>query len=372
MEEIMSHIKRGLPLLAALMLTTSAIAQDVGNQLVVYTGTGSPDELANAIVDGYVEMMKDKYDVDIDVHLVSGSAATSWVTFNTEWPNPSGDVYQFYTENVREGVADGRWLNLQEHYAPEDWARFDEAALGAMNTDGVSLPMELAASVLVVQDSMPENSVTSWDDLAKPEYAKRITFESAVAVGSGYNVVAAGALVAGSDWETWFVDGEFDEEAARPAFEKVRDWADNALTLTQGSGSIRPLLARGEALISNWWWHSGVMERMSGVPVHIVYPEEGVPAAVSAGPVIASTTKNPVAAVEWVKYFHSLDAAEIGDELGWVSRYRQEGEAPSEEWDSFMANARIVWVDEFRELAQRPEYNEDFLGLYNRVVIQGQ
>jgi len=368
----MTFIKHTLPLLAALMLTGSALAQEVGNQLIVYSGTGSPDEMSNAIVDGYVSMMKEKYGVDIDVQLVSGSAATSWVTFNTEWPNPSGDVYQLYTENVRQSVPEGRWLNLQEHYTPEEWARFDPAGMAAMDTGGVSIPMELAASVLIVQDSLPEGAVTSWEDLGNPEYAKRTTFESAVAVGSGYNLVAAAARVVGADWNTWFVDGKFDEEAARPTFEKVRDWADNALTLTQGSGSVRPLLARGEALISNWWWHSGVMEQLAGVPVHAVYPKEGVPASVSTGPVIASTTKNPIAAIEWVKYFHSLEAAKVGDELGWVSRYRQQGEEPSEAWDSFMANAEIVWVDNFRDLAQRPEYNEAFLGLYNRVVIQGQ
>jgi len=368
----MSFFKRSIPLLAALMLTTSAMAQEVGDQLVVYTGTGSPDELANALVDGYVELIKEKYGVDIEVHLVSGSAATAWVTFNTEWPNLGGDVYQFYTENVREAAAEGRLLNLQEHFTPEEWSKFDAQGLEAMDAAGTSLPMELAASVLVVQDSLPEGSVTSWDDLGNPEFNKRTTFESAVAVGAGYNVVAAAALVTGSDWNTWFVDGVFDEEAARPAFEKVRDWADNALTLTQGSGSVRPLLSRGEALVSNWWWHSGVQERLAGVPVHVVYPEEGVPAAVSAGPVIAANTKNPVAAVEWVKYFHSLDAATIGDELGWASRYRLVGEAPSADWDDFMANAKIVWVDTFRDLAQRPEYNEAFLGFYNRVVIQGQ
>lgn len=368
----MRNTRRSVALLAGLLLTTAATAQEVGNQLVVYTGTGIVDELSNEIVDDYVAMMKDKYGVDIEVQLVSGSAATAWVTFNTEWPNVSGDVYQLYTENVREGVSKGLWLNLQEHYSAEEWAKFNSDSLAAMDTGGATLPMELSASVLVVQDSLGEGTVTSWDDLANPEYHKRTTFESALAVGAGYNVVAAAAAVIGADWNTWFVDGEFDEEAARPAFEKVRDWADNALTLTQGSGSVRPLISRGEALISNWWWHSGVMERQAGVPVHIVYPKEGVPAAVATGPVIASTTKNPIAAVEWVKFFHSPEVGAVGDELGWVSRVRQEGEAPNPEWDSFMANANIIYVDVFRDLAQRPEYNQAFLDLYNRVVIQGQ
>ncbi len=348
------------------------LAQEVGDQLIVYTGTGSPDELANAIVDGYVEMMKEKYGVDIDVQLVSGSAATAWVTFNTEWPNPTGDIYQLYTENVAEGAAEGRWLNLREHFTDEEWARYDQQGLEAMNTGGTSLPMELAASVLVVQDSLDEGSVTSWESLGDPQFAGRTTFESAIAVGSGINVVAAAAVVVGSDWNTWFVDGQFDEEAARPAFDKVSEWADNALTLTQGSGSVRPLLARGEALVSNWWWHSGVMEQAAGVPVHVVFPEEGVPAAVATGPVVASTSQNPVAAIEWVKYFHSLEAAAIGDELGWASRYRMQGEPASADWDHFMANAEILWVDEFRTLAQSPEYNQQFLDFYNRVVIQGQ
>lgn len=354
------------------LLSSTAFSAEIGRELVVYSGTGIPDELSNALVDGYVAHIKETYGVDIDVQLMSGPAGVTWATLNTEWPRPSGDVYMLETENVRVGAENGWWMDLREHFTPEEWDRFDKQALESMGTLGTSLPMELSASVLIVQNSVEKGAVTSWDDLGNPAYARRTTIELALAVGSGYNLIAAAALVVGADWNSWFHDGAFDEDAARPTFEKVREWADNALTLTQGSGSIRPLVERGELLVSNWWWHSGVQEMAAGIPVHIVYPKEGLPASVASGPVIVKDTDNPTAAIEWVRYFHSLEAAEIANRIGYVSRIRMQGEAPSPEWEDFTTNANIVWIGGFRTLAQAPEYNQQLLDFYKRVVIEGQ
>lgn len=365
----------GAVLLSAFIGTGSAqqTQPEIGDELIVYTGGGLPDQLANEVLDGYVAHMRDTYGVDITVHLISGSAATSWVAFKTEWPNPPGDVYQFYTENVREGAEAGWWLNLEEQYTPEEWALFDQDALETMRTLGTSIPLERGIGVLIVQDNLPADAVTSWNDLGNPEFARRTTFESALSVASGYNIIAAAALTLGEDWTEWFgEDGTFNEEAARPTFEKVRDWADNTLTLTQGSGTIQPLLARGEALVSGWWWHNGAQVIRDGLPVRIVAPEEGVPGLVTTGPVVPSSTGNPVAAIEWVKYYHSAEAGVIADGIGYVGRIRLATEAPIPEWVEFQESANIVWIDDFRTLIQAPEYNQQALDFYNRIVIQGQ
>ncbi|GLQ53318.1 hypothetical protein GCM10010862_05760 [Devosia nitrariae] len=360
----------------ALSLASPAVAQDasieVGPELIVYTGTGLPTDLADALVQPFAEYMDEKYGVPVNVRTVPGAIPQSWLTLQTEWPNPTGDVYLLYNQNVQEGIEQGYWLNLEEQYTPEEWATFDTDALAAMNLDGYAAPMEVAAWVLAVQDSLDDGVVTSLADLSKPELAGRITFDSALSVASGYNAIAAAVTIRGDDWRTWFVDGVFNEEAARPAFELVSSWADNALTLTQGSGSIVPLLRRGEALASAWWWHNVILEQAEGTPIHVVEPTEGVMAVVQAGPVVSSASENPVAAIEWVKFFHSTVATETAKSLNYHSRMPRSGEVASQEWTEFAAGANFVFIDEFRAAMLDPAYNADVLDLYNRIVIQGQ
>jgi ABC-type Fe3+ transport system substrate-binding protein len=338
--------------------------------LVAYTGTGLQTDLADKLVEPFAQHMKTKYGVPVHVQTVVGQSPNSWVAFQTEWPNPSGDVYQLYNEYIRQGIPKRYWLRLQDACTPEEWATFNKSALVTMATDGYTAPLSISAYVLVVQDSL-KDLVTSWADLGNPKFKNRITFDSALSVGSGYDAIAAAALVRGADWTKWFAHGKFDASAARPTFEEVARWAKNALTLTQGSGSISPLLRRGEALISAWWWQNGLQEKLAGTPVHIVYPKEGVLAAVDTGPVVSSKTKNPVAALEWVKFFHSATASKIADQLHEFNLMPREGEPAPPQWDEFTKNAHIVWINQFREWTLGPDYNRQVLALYNDVVIQG-
>ncbi len=105
-------------------------------------------------------------------------------------------------------------------------------------------PIDISALVLVVQNSVTD-PIDSWAILGvDPKFARRVTFDSALAVGSGYNMIHAAALAIGSTHKTWkFKDGTFDEAAALPAFKERARWAANALTLTEGSGPITPAAA---------------------------------------------------------------------------------------------------------------------------------
>lgn len=372
----MKHLNKWLASLAMAGVSTlagPAFAQDKpGEELIVYTGTGIPTDFADALVEPFSKFMEEKYGVPVHVRTVPGAIPTVWAQLQTEWPNPTGDVYWLYNQNIREGIDLGYWLPLQDKFTPEEWASFDAGAMKTLNTQGYSAPMEVSAWVLAVQNTVPADAVTSMADLAKPEFAHRITFNSALSVGSGYNAIAAAAAIRGDDWHTWFKDGTFDEAAARPAFDLVATWAANALTLTQGSGSIRPLLRRGEALISAWWWHNTVEELAAGTAIHIVEPTEGVVALIQSGPVISSKTKNPIAAVEWAKFVHSPVATKVALEVGYLNKLPRTGEIASPEWQDFTSKAKFLWVDDFRDAMLDPAYNEKVLDLYNRVVIQGQ
>lgn len=366
-------VAAGVATLAA--FATGAAAQDAnkpGEDLVVYTGTGIPTDFADALVEPFSKHMQEKYGVAVHVRTVPGAIPTVWAQLQTEWPNPSGDVYWLYNQNIRAGIDLGYWLPLQDKFSAEEWASFDQDAMKTLNTKGYSAPIEISAWILVVQNSLAEGKVTSMNDLGNKEFAHRITFDSALSVGSGYNAIAAAAAIRGDDWHTWFQNGQFNEEAALPAFKLVAEWAANALTLTQGSGSIRPLLRRGESLISAWWWHNAVEELKAGTPVHIVEPKEGVVSLVQSGPVISSKTKNPIAAVEWARFVHSAEANEVAQKVGYLNKLPRKGESASPQWQEFASKARLMWVDDFRDAMLDPAYNEKVLDLYNRVVIQGQ
>lgn len=353
----------------------TASAQDTdkpGDELIVYTGTGIPTDFADAMVEPFADYMEEKYGVRVNVRTVPGQIPTVWATLQTEWPNPTGDVYWLYNQLIRDGIAEGWWIRLQDHYTPEEWALFDAAAMKTLNTDGYSAPIEVAAWVLAVQDSLAPDAVTSLADFGKDELKGRITFDSALSVGSGYNALLSAALIRGDDWNDWFKDGKFDPEAARPTFELVASWAENALTLTQGSGSIRPLLQRGEALASAWWWHNTIEEVESGTAVRVVAPSEGVVAVLQSGPVISSQTDNPIAAVEWVKFVHSDGGNVAAQKVGYRNKLPRAGESATPEWTAFLESAKMVYSDEFRDTLLSPAYNQQVLELYTQIVIEGR
>jgi len=356
---------------------SSSSTPTVGPGITFYSGTGPANDLTDALAAPFAAYMKAKYGVAVKVNNVVGAVPNSWAALQTEWPNPSGDVYVLYNNQVAQGIKDGWWVNQRggtAGYTDAEWAKFDpgyvknlDAVVGA---DGYVVPQEISAYVLAVQDSV--TNVTSWKDLGDARFKNRVTLDSALAVGSGYNPLAAASLVLGSDWTQWFQGDKFQADVARPTFELVGTWAKNALTLTQGSGSITPLLQRKEALVSAWWWHTTTQEKLKGTPIHVVYPTEGVPAIVSAGPVVSAKSKNPIAAMEWAKFFLSETAAQEAIKINELNRIPRTGDPVSPAFAEFQKNAKIVWIDQLNSDLLDPKYNKDVLALYNQVVIQGQ
>ena len=106
----------------------TAHAQDAGkpgDELIVYTGTGIPTDFADAMVEPFGDYMEEKYGVRVNVRTVPGAIPTVWTTLQTEWPNPTGDVYWLYNQMIRDGIAKDWWIKLQDHFTPEEWATFD-------------------------------------------------------------------------------------------------------------------------------------------------------------------------------------------------------------------------------------------------------
>ena len=343
---------------------------EVKDELVVYTGTGLQTNVMDELQEPFADFMQKKYGVAVRTQNVAGQIPASWVRLETEWPNPSGDVYQLYNEHIIEGSQKGFFLPLRTAYTDEEWGRIDAGALADMGTGDYVEPISISAAVLIVQDDVTDE-IDSWSALGDPKYKNRITFNSALSVGSGYDMILAAALTVGADYHTWFNGDDFNEEAAMPAFEECARWARNALTMTQGSGSITPLVRRKEFLISAWWWHNGEEEKLRGTPVRIVFPKEGCPASVNCGPVVSAKSQNPVAALEWVKFYHSEFADDLAVSLNQFNRVPKVGQQPNPNFKAFMEASKIAWSTEFRSLTIGPTYNKQVLDLYNRVVVQG-
>jgi len=361
-----------LVLLSASGMADCAMAREkIGGELVVYSAPGV-SALFEALVEPFAQYTKDKFGVAVKVDIVTRSVPVAWATLQTEWPNPSGDVYLLYSRHIDEGIRRGYLQPLRSHYSDAEWARFDPEAVRSLDAHGYAAPLIMTAIVLAVQDSLPEDTVTGWGDLSGDALKGRLTFDSAMSVGAGYSAVAAAALVQGSDWHDWFKGGKFDEAAARPTLELMRRWVGNALTLTQGSGTVRPLLARGETLVSAWWWANTMQEIRNGLPLRIVYPKEGTLTEVQSGPVVTSVTKNPVAAIEWVKFVHSDFAAQVSRKLNYLARIPLVGEDPPPAWKDFLVKAKQVPIDGFRAAVLDPAYNEAFIDAYRRIVLQEQ
>jgi hypothetical protein len=92
---------------------------------------------------------------------------------------------------------------------------------------------------------------------------------------------------------------------------------------------------------------------------------------VDSGPVVSSKTKNPVAALEWAKFFHTASAAKLAEQLHEFNMMPAAGVPRTPQWSDFEKNAHIVWINQFREWTLGAQYNRQVLALYNEVVIEG-
>lgn len=135
--------------ISAVVLSASAVSaqeeQRPGEELIVYTGTGIPTDFNDALVEPFGDYMEEKYGVRVQVRTVPGAVPSVWAKLQTEWPNPTGDVYWLYNQMIREGASKGYWIKLQDHFSAEEWASFDQDVMETMNTGGYSAPIEISA-----------------------------------------------------------------------------------------------------------------------------------------------------------------------------------------------------------------------------------
>jgi spermidine/putrescine-binding protein len=352
-----------------------AFGESVEDQLVIATSTGPDVDWAEAAIPEFKAYIKEKYNKDVEVILDPGAMAVRWTKFTTEWPNPSADVHVVYPNLLYEGIEKGYWAKIDDYLSDSERSGLNKNAYDKYK--GYGIPYDRIYYGPVVRKDMIPFQFTSWNDLSDSRLTNRMTFDSALKVGSGYLAVQAAAIAIGANWEDWRNDdGTLDKEAIKPTLKKVREWYENSLTLTEGSGTIRPLLSRGESLVSLWWSNQAIVESGKGVNVAFTFPKEGTISWGDTNWVVADKAKNRNLGIEWVKFITSAKGYEIAYNKAKLVGYlipRSDVTPPAEEQDFLPSDDVIVHSgNDFRLFIESEIVQPDFMDVYTKFVIEGR
>ena len=375
--------KARILLIALLLVTVSSLFSgvfaakktgDMEDTLVVTATTGVDLTWAEAVAPRFEQYIKEKYGKQIKVITSGTQIPALWAKFKTEWPNPSSDVYTFYTDMVVEGISKGYWEKLSDYLSSQDIKGLGKARV--MKYQGYGIPYDSMYWGPVVRKDLVPFKITSWNDLGDPRLKNRMTFDSAIKVGSGYIAVQAAGLVLKKDWKKWVnSDGTLNKKAITPALRLVRKWYQNALTLTEGSGTIRPLLERGESVASCWWSYQTFTEKQNGIDVEFTFPKEGAIAANgTAAFMVPNKAQHKNLAIEWIKYIYSKAGYQIAYDSKIYGQLipRNDVEAPEiEKTLQPPKGLKIYESTDFRTWASGDKVKTDFLNLYTQIVVQG-
>ena len=147
------------------------------------------------------------------------------------------------------------------------------------------------------------------------------------------------------------------------------------MTLTEGSGTIRPLLERGESVASCWWSYQTFTEKQNGIDVEFTFPKEGAIAANgTAAFMVPNKAQHKNLAIEWIKYIYSKDGYQIAYDSKIYGQLipRNDVEAPEiEKTLQPPKGLKIYESTDFRTWASGDKVKTDFLNLYTQIVVQG-
>ena len=347
----------------------------VEDQVVINTSTGIHADWVECVIPEFKDYIKTKYGKNVDVIVAPGAIAQNWTKLEIEWPKPSGDLYVLYKNLIAEGAKAGYWEKMLDYYTDEELAPFNKTALEAHG--GYSIANNIHFWGPVVRKDLIPIKFNSWSDFAEPKIKGRMTFDSALLVGSGSLSVLAAGIQLGADWEKDWVakDGTLNKKAIEPTMRLVRKWYENSLTLTEGSGTIRPLLQRGETMVSAWWSHQALAQKEAGYNVEFIFPKEGTIAWGFNGYVIPKTAKHKNLAIEFHKFLLSKRGYELAYKRGIFGFLipRSDVEIPAQE-KNFQppANLPVVAGYDFYDWLEKENVHDDFIDMFVRIVIQGQ
>jgi spermidine/putrescine-binding protein len=350
--------------------------QGVEDEVVVCCDTGNGLAWAESVQEEFKAYIKAKYGKDIKVILNPGSTTAYWAKFTTEWPNPTFDVMLTYPNWLLEGIDKGYWEKVVDYLSPETKNGLNQSLLSKYS--GYGVPYDLHYYGPVVRKDLIPFEFTSNTDILNSRLYERFIFDSAVKVGSGWLAVLAAAVVASEDWRTWRnPDGTFNAKNAEPSFRLLRKWYENALTLSEGSGTIRPLLERGEIFLSFWWSSQAILEQQNGYSgIDYIFVKEGTISWGETNLVVPTHAPHRNLGIEWINYIMSKQGYEVAYAKGKVVGYllpRTDLVPPGVEQKYQPPVGSVVHSgNDFRLFIESEKVIRDATDLYTRVVIEGR
>ncbi|MHA3977538.1 ABC transporter substrate-binding protein [Halovulum sp. GXIMD14794] len=271
----------------AVLMGTTAMAQDVSGKLVLYTS--QPNEDAQQTVDAFTA----KYpEVEVEWFRDGTTKVMAKLLAEFEAGAPQADVLLIADMVTMEGLeAEGRLMP----YADADTSAYDPAL---MDDEGHYFSTKLITTG-IVYNTGAEMVPTSYKDLLKPEAKDKLAMPSPLT--SGAATIHMAALTADEDLGWEFYEG-LAEQGANPQ---------------GGNGGTYKAIAGGEKLYGFVVDYLPIREKLNGAPVEFVFPEEGV-SAVTEPAAILSSAQNPDAAKAFIDFLLSVEGQELAAAQGYL------------------------------------------------------
>lgn len=145
--------------------------------------------------------------------------------------------------------------------------------------------------------------IESWNDLIRPEYKGKTAF-SDINNDWGFNTLNALAMANGGSTDNM-----------EPGLEKAKELAGYSSTFYKNSTQMMPAIQQGAADVTVMGSYAVGELALSGVPIKIAVPEEGVPLQAFSASLVKNTPREKDA-IDFINYLISEEAQELISDKG--------------------------------------------------------
>jgi len=164
----------------------------------------------------------------------------------------------------------------------------------AFDKDGQYVVFMTGATVIVYDTKQVKTPPTSWADLAKPEFAGRLAIGDISGTSGSQFLMALNRMKGGT------------LDNMNPGFEAIKPLAKSSVTLYTQADQIVSLFERQEIAAAVWYPDRAGSAIDKGLPLAIVYPQEGAVGILPAL-VIPKGAKSPALALKYIDQVLSKD-----------------------------------------------------------------
>lgn len=274
-------------LASAVLLATSALAAEVSGKLVLYTSQPNAD--AQRTVDAFTS----KYP-NVEVEWIRDGTTKVMAKLRAEFEAgaPQPDVLLIADMVTMEGLeAEGRLMA----YPEADVSAYDPAL---MDEKRHYFSTKLITTGIIYNTAAPMVP-TSYKDLLKAEAKDKLAMPSPLT--SGAATIHMAAITSHPDLGWPYYEG-LANQGANPK---------------GGNGGTYKAIAGGEKLYGFVVDFLSIRNKLKGVPVEFVFPEEGV-SAVTEPVGILSTARNTAAAKAFVDFLISSEGQQLASDMGYL------------------------------------------------------